>query len=259
MSKNVIKPKYKLFSIDLDGTLLTPDKKITVKDLVALRDYMASGGEVLINTGKSFNSTMKHIRQIEEGTGMKLKYLSCLSGNYVYDLINDEVIYSNWIDSETCEIIYNICRKSRMAFMPYVKSLGGKRILNYMIYKKYIPIEAYKINTFVSVISLLGMKKLQQRLSSIPGVKVQMTHHFFYEIVKLGSDKGSAVNIIANKLNIPRKEIASIGDSFNDVPSFEVSGASFLVKADRKLNKYATHIVHTKKSRIYKVINDYFY
>ncbi|MGL4951854.1 MAG: HAD family hydrolase, partial [Mycoplasma sp.] len=79
MLTNNKKIKYKLFSIDLDGTLLTRRKKISDEDMSALKVYMENGGEVLVNTGKSLNSTLKHIKQIEDGTGFKLNYLSCLS------------------------------------------------------------------------------------------------------------------------------------------------------------------------------------
>ncbi|MGL4951628.1 MAG: HAD hydrolase family protein, partial [Mycoplasma sp.] len=191
--------------------------------------------------------------------GFKLNYLSCLSGNIVYDIKNKEVIHSNWIEESTCKAVYKLCRRNIMAFMPYVKALNGKRILNYMWYKKYNPIEAYKINVFASVINLGGMKRFYNELRKLPGIEILTTHRFFYEIVKEGSDKGFALDFLLKRLNINRKESAAIGDSFNDVPSFKVAGSSFLIKPSKKLNKFATHVIKVKKNRIAKVLNEYFY
>ncbi|MGL4950391.1 MAG: HAD-IIB family hydrolase [Mycoplasma sp.] len=252
------KLKYKLFSIDLDGTLLTRRKKITQKDIDALKKYMEAGGEVFINTGKSLNSTMKHVKQIEDGTGIKLNYVSCLSGNTIYDLKAKKVLYSNCIDNETCHKIYKICKRNIMAFMPYIKELDGKRILEYIIYKKYRPMEAYKINVFASIITTWRMSGLLKQLKKIPGIEILTTHKVFYEIVREGSDKGFSLNFIADKLKIKREEIAAIGDSYNDSPSFKHAGASFLVKPHSKLNKMATHVVKIKRNRVSKVINEYF-
>ncbi|MCQ3907779.1 MAG: HAD hydrolase family protein [Mycoplasmoidaceae bacterium] len=48
------KTSYKLLSLDLDGTLLSPVlRRAKNEDCEALQDYMSSGGTLFINTGRA--------------------------------------------------------------------------------------------------------------------------------------------------------------------------------------------------------------
>ena len=57
------------------------------------------------------------------------------------------------------------------------------------------------------------------------------------------ANKGEAVKQIARYLNIPTSEVATIGDSFNDISMFLNSGVSIAMgNADAEVQKKATHI-----------------
>ncbi len=56
MSRNMeTKPKRKLIAIDLDGTLLTNDKRISSGNRAALRKAMDAGVFVCIATGRALS------------------------------------------------------------------------------------------------------------------------------------------------------------------------------------------------------------
>ena len=57
------------------------------------------------------------------------------------------------------------------------------------------------------------------------------------------ANKGEAVKQIAQHLNIPTAEIATIGDNFNDISMFAVSGVSIAMgNADAEVKKQAVHV-----------------
>lgn len=249
---------YKLLAIDLDGTLLTRNKKITKEDMAALKAYANLGGEIFISTGKCLASTLKYVKKIEHGIGQKLNYCASLGGTIVYDLRNNKILESSLIESDTCKEIYDICRKLNMTFVPYIEERDGNKKTFIYRYAKFKPMRAFKINAFVSILGFFNMKKLLKELLKVKGVEILTTQYFFYEIVKVGSNKGTALEYIANKLDLDLSSIASIGDSHNDLPMFKVAGTSFLVRdKDSHFKKFIDVLVDVKKSRIAHIINEY--
>jgi hydroxymethylpyrimidine pyrophosphatase-like HAD family hydrolase len=89
--------KYKLFGIDLDGTLLSKNKKISAENLKAISRYVNDGGIPVIITGRSFVSSKKYVSEIEEYTQTEMPFLIGFNGAYIYDRKNHR-IYKEVID-----------------------------------------------------------------------------------------------------------------------------------------------------------------
>lgn len=87
MKENVCHPeasreknRFKLVALDLDDTLLGPDKSIDARDLAAVRQCMAQGVEIVIATGRSRWTTEPVAREI--GGDIPL---ICNTGGVVFD------------------------------------------------------------------------------------------------------------------------------------------------------------------------------
>ncbi len=272
--------KYKLFAIDLDGTLLSKNKKIKIENLVALKKYQDLGGEPVIITGKEVSSAKYYINIINEYTGHKIKYLAALNGNIIIDLINDKVIYLQTLDNDICERVYNIVQKNKICFWPYIVGTIEKNIIpitgfkcvktitrfnlkNKVIkLKQYEKMECYKINIISTSFFDRKIKKTYREIinSFKDGeVDVYQTATLMIEIVKHNSNKGNALEIIAKKLKIELSETASIGDSFNDIPMFLKSGLAIGVKLhnSHRFEKNVSQIMQTKNDDgVAMAIND---
>jgi hydroxymethylpyrimidine pyrophosphatase-like HAD family hydrolase len=83
--------KYKLFGIDLDGTLLSKNKKISNKNLQAINRYINAGGMPVIITGRSFVSAKLYVKEIEEYCQTKLNFLVGFNGAYIHNLKTNEI------------------------------------------------------------------------------------------------------------------------------------------------------------------------
>jgi HAD superfamily hydrolase (TIGR01484 family) len=77
--------KYKLFSIDLDGTLLSKTKRISKKNISALVEYKKNGGEIVIATGRSIISAMKYVNKLNN-FNLDIKYLITFNGAKIINL-----------------------------------------------------------------------------------------------------------------------------------------------------------------------------
>ncbi|WP_088043992.1 Cof-type HAD-IIB family hydrolase [Bacillus sp. EAC] len=64
------------------------------------------------------------------------------------------------------------------------------------------------------------------------------------DIVPANISKGSAIQILIDKLGINSNEIACIGDSYNDIPMFHLTPNSFAMEdADDEVKKHASYVV----------------
>ena len=66
---------------------------------------------------------------------------------------------------------------------------------------------------------------------------------FYLDITPPGCDKGSFVEGVAKRLGIPTSSVATIGDMDNDLPMFAKSGLSFAMgSAVDEIKRHATHV-----------------
>lgn len=84
-----------ILSIDLDGTLLTDDKKISSYTLEVLKKCQKRGCKILINTSRSY------IRTLEISEMLNADYTSCFNGNYVFS--KDEVLHKKCLGKNICK------------------------------------------------------------------------------------------------------------------------------------------------------------
>jgi Cof subfamily protein (haloacid dehalogenase superfamily) len=66
---------------------------------------------------------------------------------------------------------------------------------------------------------------------------------FYLDITPHGHDKGTFVEAIAKRLGVPTSSVATIGDMENDLPMFAKSGLSFAMgSAADEIKRHATHV-----------------
>ncbi|MEG1820866.1 MAG: HAD hydrolase family protein, partial [Malacoplasma sp.] len=99
---------YKMAFIDLDGTLLSLFDRISLSNLKSLKKYKYLGGEIVLCTGRWPISAYKINTILENYNGKKNRYLVCLNGALIYDLLSKKTIRKEFIESSICEKILNI-------------------------------------------------------------------------------------------------------------------------------------------------------
>ena len=74
------KTSYKLLSLDLDGTLLSPIlRRAKKEDCIALQDYMTAGGMPFINTGRAPWAIQKTVDKINNAGPNKIKLIDLIN------------------------------------------------------------------------------------------------------------------------------------------------------------------------------------
>ena len=88
--------KKKMIVMDLDGTLLTIDKKITSKSKEYLYKIKKEGHIIVIATGRVLDSAL-----YVTGGALFADYIISNAGGLIYDKNNNQILFKNIIEKET--------------------------------------------------------------------------------------------------------------------------------------------------------------
>lgn len=269
---------YDVLFLDLDGTLLSAFKKISKKNLQALKYFSELGGKVVIATGKTYSNTKKYINQLNSILAHPIEFCACLNGNTIYDLRNnkEKIIYEGLIQNSDCKQIYHACKRNKVAFVPYTKNgvekgnihlTSGANFLSFFNrfntwnirrLDTYQTMSCYKINLFAKSFFAKKIRLTSSQLGDNKNIDILKTKKLFYEIVPHNSDKGNALKIICKHMKIPINKTVAVGDSHNDLPMFRVAGLAVSVKAKTyEFKKVCNFFVKSKRNKVANAINKY--
>ena len=87
---------YKLLALDMDGTVLNSDKKISPRTKLAIDDLMKRGVAVVVSTGRNLAELTDYRDDFRA-----MHYGIVISGGMIYDFFNDKPVKVHAVDEET--------------------------------------------------------------------------------------------------------------------------------------------------------------
>ena len=233
-------PKYKIVFIDIDGTLYNSKSKITkfTKDIIT----KLSNKGVLVVLASGRNSYQ--VRAISQSVNAS-NYIIASNGAEVYDYLNDIDIYQSNIDYLTVEKIYQYCQEHNLKLYlntkykrlvnqrdsgfpenTYVSSL--EEIKGNII--SQIVVQSSNFNRMLVLKDLFHTKypilKNANSSSQLRNLQHQANDVFFRDFILENTSKSSGIVKLLEYLKIPAEEAISLGDSYNDISMFELTGLS---------------------------------
>lgn len=240
MLKNI-----KLLACDIDGTILNSKNELTVQTKKALQKVIDNNIKLVISTGRAFSAIDPNILSING-----IDYAICSNGAVIYNLKNQNTIYSDEMQLDTAIEILKTAMEFEICPAVFVKSSA------YTVKKIYDSPEEFGLNKYwleyykntrIPVEDLISFLKqenspvekifllvknysekqtIMQKLAKFKEVFVTTSGVNNIEILNKTADKSRAVEFLANRLNIKKENIISAGDSPNDIGMFKVSGFS---------------------------------
>ncbi|OFI05072.1 sugar phosphatase YidA [Clostridium acetireducens DSM 10703] len=241
--------KYKLVCIDMDGTLLNDDKKISERTLKTIKKAKEKGVNIVISTGRLFISADYYSDLI----GVKTPVIAS-NGAYIREKDKDKVIYKSLLGVEKCKEIVNVLNKYNiyMHFNTYNSILTRELVFSSAVYSKMnegLPkdkkinitlvekwedtFNKYKDEILKCIIIEKDKEKLikaKKEMSAIEGFEVVSSSKYNFEIMNKGVSKGNAVKILSSYYNLHKDNIICIGDSENDLSMLEYAGLGIAMK-----------------------------
>ena len=257
--------KVKMIGLDLDGTLLTTEKKMTAYTRNVLEKALAAGVEVLVSTGRSITAIPKDVLAIP---GMK--YAVTSNGARVLNIVTGEVLHASMISVEKAEQILIVLKKYDVIAEIFIDGVcyAGREVLKrayeffdnpsmaeYIINTR-VPVEnvmekLHEANAPVDKVHIIfcnldEKKAAYEELQKIDGLEIASAYGNNLEVNKEGTDKGKGLLRLGETLGICREEIMACGDGMNDYEMLKAVGfAVAMENGHPKVKEIADYITQS--------------
>jgi Cof subfamily protein (haloacid dehalogenase superfamily) len=246
----------RLLALDLDDTLLRSDLSISYRTRNAIKKAEASGVIVVLASGRIQAAMEQYARLL--GMHRQRGYLICNNGTVIQESNTGNTVFETRIPGETAVRAYDLADAEGFAvqiyeddimyvsrtneFTSYDQKLTGLRqvvVENFRAmaqggcFKLLIPGDPMLLTPLESIIrTYLGGE-----------ITLFTSKPYFLEILPPKTDKGTALEKVAELLNIPREQVLAIGDSMNDEAMIRWAGTGVaMANGDERIKNIASLI-----------------
>ena len=231
--------KYKLLVLDVDGTLLDSEKKISKRTLAALLKVQQMGVRIVLASGRPTYGLMPIAKALELGNygGFILSY----NGGQIINAQRGELLVERRINPEMLPYLEKKSRKSGFAIFTYHEDtiitdspenehirheaeLNGLKIIaetEFSIAVDFAPCKCMLVSDDEE--ALVGLEDhWRRRLNG--ALDVFRSEPYFLEVVPCSIDKSNTLGALLEKLGINSEEVIAIGDGVCDVSMIQSAG-----------------------------------
>ena len=243
-----------LICTDLDGTLLGSDKKISKENLDAISYFKAEGGYFTFITGR-----MPYYSKFVSDAIDPSAPFGFSNGGGLYDHITGEIVWKQPIAPSVIELVRMVDRQFpdvgiqltgfHKAYCckntPYMERFRELTKLPYIEcdYESF-DIEMAKVllgttdeNTMEEMIKALNEHPMASEFVFVRSSKT------LYEIIPKGIGKGTAIEKLAEHLNLDISKTIAVGDYENDISMLKTAGIGIAVENAAEEAKNAADLI----------------
>lgn len=238
-----------MIGLDLDGTLLNSEKKLSSYTKKVLERAIESGVAIVIATGRPLSGIPEEMRTFPE-----IKYALTANGARIVEIETGRILCENLLDAERAEAVLDILRKHHAIHEIFVDGVGYMNedgLKNVYAYFKDPHMPEYLLDTRVpvkdvratlwqmnsSVDKLQGIflsesdrEEAKAKLDKLSGITVTSALDNNLEINRSGTNKGLGLLRLGQLLGISREEIMACGDGGNDVEMLKEVGLAIAME-----------------------------
>lgn len=231
---------YQMIAVDMDGTLLDSQKKISRENILAIRDAASAGKTVVIDSGRCISEVSPTLALLPE-----IRYVSAMSGAYILDTSTNEVLFSRTLPEQLVSDMIDLVRD----LDPMYQLMSDKATIQR---DKYEDLPSYDMQVFRPLFDetarIVEDIPSYYRKTHIPVYVFNMYFHtpadreiaksrleplgvdvVFGEATGIacslpGNDKGTGLVKLCEVTGIPLDRAVSVGDADNDLPMIRIAG-----------------------------------
>ena len=249
----------KLIAIDLDGTLLNDDTKITDYNKSILKKLSDKGIEIVIATGRPISAMDFYYKELQNnsesivfnGAMIVDKNFNCifsspLENNIVHNIIN---LYKEKYINNTSLNIYSVKKyivaKDNFKFQTHTEKVDIKN--------KVIGLENFNNNMEVQKMIIFGENDIlidvKKTIDNLFTVHTSFSDPHFLEILAVNINKANALKWLCDKKGIDRNSVIAFGDNYNDMEMIEFAGVGVAMgNAENYVKNNAKYIADTNNN-----------
>lgn len=259
-----MKKKIRLIALDLDGTLLNSEKKVSSRTVEALKRCEQQGIEIVPTTGRAKHAVPEFILNLPG-----VHYGIFVNGASIWDLKTKKEIAAGCIDWKTAQETARILSSYPILYDMYIDGTGvcERQFLERLeafgvpdYYCRFIRetrtavedlsgyleethAQVQKMNLIVPVKEKQVKHSVRSELEKCPLLLVTSSFPWNLELNASGVTKGNGILRLAEYLNLPMEETMACGDGENDCSMLQMAGFGVAMENGAAcLNEYADWI-----------------
>lgn len=264
---------YKIIALDMDGTLLDDDKKITEENKKALMRAKDKGVKVVLSSGRPKDGLIKYLDELEliQDDEYVLSYNGCL----VQEAKSGKILHEVGIKGTDLHYMYTLSREFNVNIHAFSEKYG----LITPKMSKYTEVEAslngieptiidfFDIPDDENIIKIMLVDEaeiLDEAISRLPQeaydkYNIVKSTPYFLEIINKNGNKGEGLKALAEHLGVKREEVMAFGDASNDREMIEYAGLGVAMEnAMEEIKEVADYITcNNNEDGVAKVINKF--
>lgn len=242
---------YKVLFLDIDGTILMPNHTYHPKTKEAIKQVQDKGITVFLATGRPAHEL--------SDLALDLNIDSFIGYNGAYAVYQGKNILDAPMDA-------SIVR----SYIEIAKENGHDLVLYTSKHNYVLSLHSKQLDEFAEMFSLSNLKLIHDDMveyvlgATLVNVKSEEVHLYnidedirlsqvnvngaedCYDVIRKSVNKGEAVKIALNHLNLPTDTAIAFGDGMNDKEMLETVGASFAMgNANPEVFQYAKYKTKT--------------
>jgi len=262
----------KLVAIDLDGTLLDPNRQITAEVKTAVKKAKAAGVKIVITTGRPLPGVVDILKALELTD--QSDYVITYNGGLVQRATGEEFIKEtlsseDWLDLDAAarKIGLPIHAITREGIYTPNHDVGRYTVQEAQMVKMPLYIRQPEDIAALEIAKVMMVDEpaaLDDGIAYLPFeffelYNVVKSTPFYLEFMNKKASKGSAVQHLAEKLSFDLDEVMAIGDEENDRSMLEVAGCPVVMENGKsELKKIAKYVTKSNaKSGVAYAINEW--
>lgn len=225
----------KLVALDMDGTLLSDDMKISEENQEAIAAALAKDVHVVLATGRSLEMTYPFSEQLNLPS-----YLVTVNGGQIWT-VEQELLESHYMDTDLIEVMWNLADEIGLSIWMISEEniFMGDRPDDFDS-EKWLKFgcNSEDINLLEELVEKLEPYKDQLEITNSLPTNL--------EVNPVGINKANALVKVCDKVGITMDNVLAAGDSLNDIKMIQQAGIGVAVgNAQEAVKKVADVTVET--------------
>jgi len=231
---------YKLIALDMDDTLLTTQKSISIKNQEIIKQALAEGIKVVLCSGRTHNAITDYAKTL--GIAGPDQYMITNGGGMIENMAGDVLFQrtlSNQFYREFVKFVkennlhYNVVDNKANTYTSPVGKIDKYTVTQafendnglYLKEPDELPEDFEIVKAIIN-----GNEKELDDITALVHEKFDQNYFVvrtgvgFLEVFPQNVNKGEAVKHLANLLKIDLKDVMAMGDRDNDIPMLKIAG-----------------------------------
>ncbi|MEE0859422.1 MAG: HAD family hydrolase [Acutalibacteraceae bacterium] len=248
----------------MDGTLLNKESSLTDYSKNTINTFVKNGGIFTYATARSFKSSSI----VTKGLNITAPVI-IYNGAFIYDSVNDKYLHSVIFSADEIKDIITLAKMYNNTPLVYTFVNGEEKVLwdntkelsyGFRYYlskrandKRMTPVDSVEqsfcgdifyitfIDDYDNLLPVYNAIKNNPKFNTIFQQEIYRTE-YWCEIMPKQATKANAIKKLKELLKCD--ELVVFGDSFNDIPMFEIADKSYAVmNAKHSLKQIATEVI----------------